>query len=430
MIGPSRDETFDKIQNEYIIPSVISDNKDNNINPLFSLYLNQQLRIIRKNALHLELTPNIINNLLIITGDYSYSLRDINIGGVAEFKNSKLLSFYRENKIIYIIRENNLDIMTFIDTNITNSIIIRKDIYNSTYKFNNSNLILTESEIKFDYMNQIGIEKVKDLNIGIIDFKTYTINNEGLQEIYLAGFKAGNNIQTYYLYENGLTSSRSIIINLFRGIFNSNYYKYTYYTHDLSNSDYILIMDSLTSSNDEFEVKPVLNNDNKLVSLSIKSRIKDSKTGAKYKSITIKILDSKLLLDEELIELVKYFAPPCDNKVLPFPDKFATKVTLNYSGCVPEYKFYEKLTYENYKLIYVENYQFNFKDEAIKHLKLNLIALNEILIKFANIIFDEYHLNITKYKTYSSLGLAIFRSNFYNISDNPKINIIKGNLEK
>jgi len=44
-------------------------------------------------------------------------------------------------------------------------------------------------------------------------------------------------------------------------------------------------------------------------------------------------------------------------------------------------------------------------------------------------IFDEYHLNITNYKTYSSLGLAIFRSNFYNINNN-KINIIKGNLEK
>jgi len=57
-------------------------------------------------------------------------------------------------------------------------------------------------------------------------------------------------------------------------------------------------MDSLTSLNDEFEVKPVLNDDNKLVSLNIKSKIKDTKTN-KYKSITIKILDSKLLLDEE-----------------------------------------------------------------------------------------------------------------------------------
>jgi hypothetical protein len=77
-------------------------------------------------------------------------------------------------------------------------------------------------------------------------------------------------------------------------------------------------MDSLTSLNDEFEVKPVLNNDNKLIYLNIKSRIKNSKTGggAKYKSITIKLLDSKLLLDEELNELTKYFnSATQDNKI-------------------------------------------------------------------------------------------------------------------
>jgi hypothetical protein len=204
-------------------------------------------------------------------------------------------------------------------------------------------------------------------------------------------------------------------------------------------------MDSLTSLNEEFEVKPILNNDNNLVSLNIKSKIKDNKTN-KYKSITIKILDSKLLLDEELTELTKYFncgsegsKGRAENKIFPFPVKFPSKLTLMYSGIVPEYKFYDNLSYENYKLIYgcsaygssaAENYKFNFKNEAIKHIKSKLLALNEILIKFANIIFDEYHLNITKYKTYSSLGLAIFRSNFYNINNNCSINIIKGNLEK
>lgn len=94
-------------------------------------------------------------------------------------------------------------------------------------------------------MNQIRIEQKIDLNIGIIEFKTYSINNEGLQEIYLAGWKADNNIKTYYLYENGLFDSSSIVIELFKDIFNYN--KYTLYIHNLSKSNSILSLDSLTS---------------------------------------------------------------------------------------------------------------------------------------------------------------------------------------
>lgn len=179
-MGPFNNEIFDKIQNEYIIPSILPDKTAIGVYPVCSKYVKKKLRLIRKNTLHLELTPNIINNLPIITGDFSFTLREINL---PKFNNHQLLTFYHENISIHSIIENNLDIMTFIDEYKNDSTIIRKDYFNSNFEFNNSNLVITESQFKLDYINQIGIEKIKDLNIGIIEFKTFTVNNEGLQEV-------------------------------------------------------------------------------------------------------------------------------------------------------------------------------------------------------------------------------------------------------
>jgi hypothetical protein len=49
------------------------------------------------------------------------------------------------------------------------------------------------------------------------------------------------------------------------------------------------------------------------------------------------------------------------------------------------------------------------------------------LIKFANICYDEFGVNITKHKTYSGLSFYIYLSNFYNIDYN--ITMIKGGVE-
>jgi len=164
------------------------------------------MRVIRKNVIHLELNPFIINNLPIITGDFSYTLRKIDIKNFLFF-NATLLSFYHGNKIIHTIRDNILDILTFIDT-YEKSSIVRIDNLNLKFEFDKfKNLNLIESGYKFNSIDQLPKEKIKYLNIGIIKFKIFNINDEGLQGVYAAAWKSNEDIFYYYLGEKDIYTS-------------------------------------------------------------------------------------------------------------------------------------------------------------------------------------------------------------------------------
>lgn len=57
-----------------------------------------------------------------------------------------------------------------------------------------------------------------------------------------------------------------------------------------------------------------------------------------------------------------------------------------------------------------------------------MLSLLDILSKFAEIIFEQYGLNITSCKTISGLSFKLYISNFYN--KNYNIKLIKGGVEK
>lgn len=67
----------------------------------------------------------------------------------------------------------------------------------------------------------------------------------------------------------------------------------------------------------------------------------------------------------------------------------------------------------------------SFKKEAIKYCELDCITLYQILIKFNNLIFETFNININKYPTLSSLAFAIFRSKYLNES---KIAMLSGDI--
>jgi len=84
----------------------------------------------------------------------------------------------------------------------------------------------------------------------------------------------------------------------------------------------------------------------------------------KDKVIYIKILESKLLLDEDLDNLIKYFNCKLskENILIKFPDRFVSKLTLNYIGSVPDYKIFNSSFYlliyniSFYKIYYLINF--------------------------------------------------------------------------
>src|ERR1700682_1000577 len=52
------------------------------------------------------------------------------------------------------------------------------------------------------------------------------------------------------------------------------------------------------------------------------------------------------------------------------------------------------------------------KEESIRYCEIDCITLYQIIIKFNDLIFDLFNINIHKYPTLSSLAFAIFRSKF------------------
>ena len=68
----------------------------------------------------------------------------------------------------------------------------------------------------------------------------------------------------------------------------------------------------------------------------------------------------------------------------------------------------------------------NLKSEAIKYCETDCISLYQILLKFNSLIFENFSKNIHRYPTLPSLAFAIFRSNFMDEENIPKLT---GNIE-
>jgi hypothetical protein len=109
-------------------------------------------------------------------------------------------------------------------------------------------------------------------------------------------------------------SSEKLMITLINDIFNSKYYKYTFYIHNLARFDSVFIIDLLTK-NEEFKINTITREDGKFVYLKISKNFDNKKR-------SIIILDSYLMLKGKLRDLVKDFG--CLNRKGLFPHKFVT----------------------------------------------------------------------------------------------------------
>ncbi len=395
-----------------------------------------KFKSLKFNSIAFKLTPEKINKLEIlekdnITNKLIYKLDNSLIGNNS---NSALLSVSSNvifNKDNTIIKEYNIIQDRTITHNwrdiITKDGIIRK-LDGILIKFNNSNTNILYTELFYNFRRMV--ESNRDYNfddkIAAIDLETYTINLEGEQKVFACGWIANNETHIYYLGENACYNSHDLIYNLFNDIFNSSYSDYTFYVHNLSKFDSIFIMDSL--SRKDFQVIPIIKEDNSLVSLNIKKKIsiKNSKGKLISQYKTIKLLDSNLILNGSLRMLSKIFNSKVEKGY--FPYKFISENTLNYKGNVPHIKFFDNITINEYNKLFPVNTEYSVRTETKKYLNSDLLSLNEIMIKFAKMIFNDFNLNITKYKTISSLSLQIFLSNYYNLNSN--ITIIKGNVEE
>jgi DNA polymerase type B, organellar and viral len=230
-----------------------------------------------------------------------------------------------------------------------------------------------------------------------------TINKDGSLYPYL--ICAYNGKEYISTYSNDSMNAQDLVTRFINQLIESSKLKtITVYAHNLSSFDGVLILRHLLSLG---EVKPVIFN----------GRLMSIKFSFKGKTIIFK--DSYLLLPLSLRKLCRAFNVSMTKGYFPFElsDIF-------YVGPKPSYQLWGNIPlneYENLPEIW------NFQEEAIKYCKLDCLCLHEILVKFNELIFKEFKINIHKTLTLPSLAMKIYKSLYM---PNDTIFQINGPIEK
>lgn len=381
-------------------------------------------------SIHIKLHPGMIDELDVITGSDSYSLYNLD----SILSNSKLLVFYHNNEHLYYLLENGKVLFSWRDVIQSEEIEgvhdILREFEDLIILFKKDGSYEVNVKYKFDSLVESEMSPFYNEKIGCIDFETYSVNGDGKQTVYAGAWLANGEVHKFILGDPGCETSYSLVEQLFSSIFKSKYTDYTFYIHNLSNFDSIFILDALTRFN--YNVKAIVKEDNSIVSIKIINILEnDNSKGVLNKNkrkSKITVLDSNLMIKGSLRDLCKGFE--CDIQKGYFPYTFVKNSTLNYVGEIPSKKYFEDLSLDNYNQLSLDfkDKNWSVKTETLKYLELDLRSLLEVLLKFSNIVYNEYGLNITDFKTISSLSLHIYLSNFYDQKYN--IKLIKGRLEK
>ena len=323
------------------------------------------------------------------------------------------------------IKEFDQSNLSFIGDPITSWIDVKtefgfiRELKNKKYYYDKNN-ILFNVETTYSCMQFPLLKKAVtfDNKIGTIDFETYasetfsTSLGAGYHQVYAGGWATEGLTKLFYI--NKAETGEQFIHRIFSHLFlNKKLNGYTFYLHNLGRFDSIFIIKSLILI-ENVEIIPLWK-DNSILSLTIKQG-----------DFIITLLDSLQLISGSLESILKSFE--CNTQKGFFPYTFVNKENLYYIGDKPSKEFYNSISESDYQAISTPNW--DLKKETLIYLKSDLEGLLEVLNKFSNIIYNNYSLNITKFKTLPSLVLAVYRSSYIPTHLIKDFKMIKGELEK
>lgn len=290
------------------------------------------------------------------------------------------------------------------------------DLTSFKREFKNQTILIENSELKLKTINRKTkyITKIKpsiSLSDKFITMDIETRNINGVLSVYLASIYDGEKINSFYLSD--YKDSNELLEQAILSIMKRKYDGYRVYLHNFSNFDGIFIIKILNNLSDE--IIPIIN-DNKFIEIKFK-----------FYKYCLKFRDSFLLLPSSLEKLAKGFN--VENKGV-FPILFVNndKIDLKYKGKVPPIESFVNMDSDKYTE-YCKSFQdqkWDLKIESVKYCNQDVVTLYQIIDKFANFIFDEIRLDISKYPTISSLSFGIFRCKF--LRDDCNIPIISGKM--
>jgi hypothetical protein len=265
----------------------------------------------------------------------------------------------------------------------------------------------------------------KNLNQDIItlDIETYQSKKNSLVRImpYLISFYDGEHSFSNYLTD--FSNSDLMILDILNKLIIRKYDGFKVYVHNLSNFDSLFLLDILQNN---FDIS-LIRNKGRLISMKISKTVPSLVFKDKNTTISLTFYDSYQLLPSSLRKLGLSFNTSQKKDI--FPYIFVNKDNLNYVGPVPSMEFFPLDTfssvteYNSYVINNFPSHDWNLKKESIKYCQLDCISLHQVLIKFSQLIWDKYHINITKFPTLTSLTFSIFRAHFLG---NNKIPMLAG----
>jgi hypothetical protein len=178
-----------------------------------------------------------------------------------------------------------------------------------------------------------------------MDLETKNIN--GTLVPYCVSIYDGKKAYSFYITDYG--SPDNLLKVSLQFIFKRKYNKHRVYLHNFSYFDGIFLMKSISNIVNSNYIKPIIR-DGRIINLKVEFY---SKNKNKY---YIEFRDSYLLLPASLENLGKSFTlnnGKAEYK-LPFPYRFINEpyVNYDYEGAVPDIKYYDKITEEQYSKIY------------------------------------------------------------------------------
>jgi len=306
---------------------------------------------------------------------------------------------YKNPLINHVTIEGAID-LSWNDTKVSDD-LIKREIGKSIIYFLNGERILTKKQLNAHPFKKVAVDT--ELNSNFVTMDIETINLQGEITPYLiCAYNGINTITSYGKTVNGIIDQKALFssfINQLLTLFDKGDKTMVVYAHNFAKFDGVFLLKHLLSYG---KVEPVIFN-GKLMSIKLKLDVE----GSKNKSIIFK--DSLLLLPLSLRKLCIAFDISIPKGFFPF------KLTnIFYTGILPKFEYWTGISLGDYVSIKGEHgtKMWSFKEEAIKYCQLDCKCLYEILVKFNELIFTNFKVNINKSITLPALAMRIYKSQF------------------
>nr|YP_010134861.1 DNA polymerase [Xerocomus impolitus]QWM94549.1 DNA polymerase [Xerocomus impolitus]QWM97181.1 DNA polymerase [Xerocomus impolitus]UHB41864.1 DNA polymerase [Xerocomus impolitus] len=310
---------------------------------------------------------------------------------------SQIIKVFKNEKLINTLVDSFIDL----DNN-----LFKRIVGNLTYYIKDGKVILKTKEYSPKFISKAKLDKAFTDNIYTADIETLTkLDAKGRRyfEPYSVAYYDGTNSKLYYVTD--YLNWNEMMNKFFIDLFDLNLKDTDIYFHNLSGFDVNFLLNPLL--NIKGVKSEIMLREDKFIQIKIT-----------YGKSSFNIKDSLLILPGSLMNLSKSFKIETPKEIFPrklfeketFPADYITEIVPDYN----KYFNHSEVSLDDYKnyCSLFENKSWSLKTETLKYVDIDCIALHQILIKFGNIIYDRWGIDIKHTPTLPALCFKIYRSRY------------------